>query len=82
MNWYKKIIYAGIEVFTFRQITKKLKRLGYVFIRYGKGDHQIWGTPDGNVTGSFQAVREPNPSTVRRAVTVELGLPWQTFVQA
>lgn len=31
--------------FSYRQVTKKLRRAGFKFYRSGKGDHEIWFNP-------------------------------------
>ncbi|ANV90656.1 type II toxin-antitoxin system HicA family toxin [Picosynechococcus sp. PCC 8807] len=31
--------------FSYREVTKKLRRAGFEFYRSGKGDHEIWFNP-------------------------------------
>jgi len=46
MNWFKKIIIAGLPVYTLKEFIKKLKEeFGVKFIRNAKGDDQLWGIP-------------------------------------
>jgi predicted RNA binding protein YcfA (HicA-like mRNA interferase family) len=32
--------------FTYRQVTRKLRRLGFTFDRQARGSHEIWWNPD------------------------------------
>ena len=32
--------------FTYRQVTRKLRRLGFAFDRQARGSHEIWWNPD------------------------------------
>lgn len=46
MNWYKKIILAGLPAYNLKEFVKKLQdEYGVQFLRHGKGDDQIWGVP-------------------------------------
>lgn len=39
-----------IPILKYREITKRLRKLGFVFYRQGKGSHEIWHHPDGRWT--------------------------------
>ena len=32
--------------FTYRQVTRELRRLGFVFDRQARGSHEVWRNPD------------------------------------
>ena len=32
--------------FSYQEVTRKLRKLGFEFYRSGKGDHEIWFNPD------------------------------------
>ena len=36
--------------FRYRQVARKLRRLGFEFNRQAAGSHEIWGNPDGRLT--------------------------------
>ena len=36
--------------FRYRQVARKLRRLGFEFNRHAAGSHEIWGNPDGRLT--------------------------------
>jgi predicted RNA binding protein YcfA (HicA-like mRNA interferase family) len=40
----------GIPAFKYRDVAKRLRKLGFVFYRQGKGSHEIWRHPDGRWT--------------------------------
>jgi hypothetical protein len=79
MNWYNKIICAGFPTYKPRQIAKKLRRLGFIYLRPGKGSHEIWGTRDGNIWGSFP-MGNPHPVTIRDIVVKDLHIPYKRFM--
>ncbi len=39
-----------IPAFKYREVVKRLRKLGFVFYRQGKGSHEIWRHPDGRWT--------------------------------
>ena len=82
MNWYSNIKFAGLPVFNYREISKKLKNLGFITLRSGKGDHVIWGRPDGSISAALPVTRTPNPATIRNTVVKRLGIPWDNFIRA
>ncbi|MEW5985432.1 MAG: type II toxin-antitoxin system HicA family toxin [Chloroflexota bacterium] len=41
---------SSIPALTYRDIVKRLRKLGFVFYRQGKGSHEIWRHPDGRWT--------------------------------
>jgi len=68
MNWYKRIIIAGLPIYNFRELTKKLKNeFGIQFIRFTKGDDQMWGIPGTNrnaIIPYMSSNRNINPKTM------------------
>lgn len=69
---------------TYRQVAKKLKKLGCVEIRRRSGgSHRLWRNP---ATGQFTTVpdwggKDLKTGTVR-AVVRQLGLEWKEFLAA
>jgi len=64
----------------YRELAKRLRRLGCRELRRGKGSHAIWHNPE---TGLVTAVpdwgrKDLAPGTVR-AIIRELGIDRQTF---
>lgn len=41
---------SKIPAFKYREIEKRLRKLGFVLYRQGKGSHEIWRHPDGRWT--------------------------------
>jgi len=82
MNWYKELKFAGLPAYSYRQIAKKLKNLGFIVLRQGKGDHEIWGRPNGSCSAALPVTKEPSSVTVRDTVVKRLGIPWQSFLRA
>ncbi|HFQ94087.1 MAG TPA: addiction module toxin, HicA family [Anaerolineae bacterium] len=41
---------SKIPAFKYREIVKRLRKLGFVLYRQGKGSHEIWRHPDGRWT--------------------------------
>jgi predicted RNA binding protein YcfA (HicA-like mRNA interferase family) len=41
---------SKIPAFTYRQVVKRLRKVGFFFYRQGKGSHEIWRHPDGRWT--------------------------------
>ena len=39
-----------IPAFKYREVAKRLRKLGFVLYRQGKGSHEIWRHPDGRWT--------------------------------
>lgn len=64
----------------YRQVAKRLRRLGCQELRAGKGSHRIWYNP---TTGKMSTVpdwgsRDLSPGTVRAAIR-ELGISRREF---
>ena len=60
---------------TYRQLTRKLRRLGCQFYRQGKGDHEIWANDAMNSTAPIPNWRgkDLKPGTVS-AIMRQLGI--------
>jgi hypothetical protein len=82
MNWYKKIILAGLPIYNVRDFVKKLqKEYGVQFIRHGKGDDQVWGIPGTNRGASIPFAagsKTLNPDTMMDILR-NLRIPLQGF---
>ena len=51
--------------FSYREVTRKLRKLGFEFYRSGKGDHEIWFNPDTNLRTTVPHHREVKEGTLR-----------------
>jgi predicted RNA binding protein YcfA (HicA-like mRNA interferase family) len=83
MNWYKTIkISQHLKPYGALEFTRILKKYFNVeFIRYGKGNHQIWGIPE---TGFIATIpmgtnqKKIQPGTVQQ-ILKELHIPLFNF---
>ena len=51
--------------FSYREVTRKLRKLGFEFYRSGKGDHEIWFNPNTNLRTTVPHHREIKEGTLR-----------------
>lgn len=51
--------------FSYREVTRKLRRLGFEFYRSGKGDHEIWFNPKTKLRTTVPHHREIKEGTLR-----------------
>ncbi|HEY9852218.1 MAG TPA: type II toxin-antitoxin system HicA family toxin [Leptolyngbyaceae cyanobacterium] len=51
--------------FSYREVTHKLGKLGFVFYRAAKGDHEIWFNPVTNLKTTIPHHREIKEGTLR-----------------
>lgn len=51
--------------FTYLEVTRKLGKLGFVFYRSAKGDHEIWLNPETNCKTTIPHHREIKEGTLR-----------------
>jgi len=51
--------------FSYREVTRKLRKLGFEFYRTGKGDHEIWLNPDNKLRTTVPHHREIKEGTLR-----------------
>ena len=51
--------------FSYRKVTRKLRKLGFEFYRSGKGDHEIWLNPNTNLRTTVPHHREIREGTLR-----------------
>jgi predicted RNA binding protein YcfA (HicA-like mRNA interferase family) len=68
-----------VPTFTYREIVKRLRRLGFAFYRQGKGSHEIWRHPDGRWT---TVPRHGNQTISRRtmkAILDDVGMDGDEF---
>ena len=68
---------------TYRELTRKLRRLGCIFDRQGRGDHEIWinTTKRTRTTIPNWRGRDLKPGTVR-AIIRDLGILKDEFDRA
>lgn len=51
--------------FSYREVTKKLGKLGFIFYRSAKGDHEIWFNPETKQRTTIPHHREIKEGTLR-----------------
>jgi len=51
--------------FTCREVTRKLKKVGFEFYRTGKGDHEIWFNPHNHLKTTIPHHKEIKEGTLR-----------------
>ncbi len=51
--------------FSYKVVTKKLRKLGFEFYRQAKGDHEIWVNPNSNLRTTIPHHREIKEGTLR-----------------
>ncbi|MGL6343924.1 MAG: type II toxin-antitoxin system HicA family toxin [Waterburya sp.] len=51
--------------FSYREVTQKMRKLGFEFYRSGKGDHEIWINPKTNLRTTIPHHREIREGTLR-----------------
>ena len=71
---------ARLSGFKYREIIKRLKRLGFEFDRQAAGSHEIWFNPE-----THQYTTVPNhpgdmPEGILRAILKESGITPDTFL--
>jgi predicted RNA binding protein YcfA (HicA-like mRNA interferase family) len=52
----------------YRDVTKFLRSRGWVFLRQGKGSHEIWGPEDGHMSISIPAHKEVSSGVVKEII--------------
>ncbi|MCX6156006.1 MAG: type II toxin-antitoxin system HicA family toxin [Candidatus Kapabacteria bacterium] len=68
--------------FSYREIVKKLKVLGFEFYRYAAGSHEIWYNPKSN---RFTTVARHNvdmPEGTLKAILKQAGIDTDEFLKA
>ena len=50
--------------FSYREVTRKLRKLGFQFYRAGKGDHEIWFNPKTKLKTTIPHHREIREGTL------------------
>jgi predicted RNA binding protein YcfA (HicA-like mRNA interferase family) len=51
--------------FSYQEVTRKMRKLGFEFYRPGKGDHEIWINPVTNLRTTIPHHREIREGTLR-----------------
>lgn len=81
MNWYRKMIIAGLPAWNLNKFIKKLKEYNVQKIRNAKGDDQLWGIPGTALQTTIPfgpGTRTVNPRTMTY-ILEDLGLPLADF---
>lgn len=68
--------------FSYRQIRKKLKKLGFVFHRQAAGSHEIWYSSDRNRFTTIPNHRGDMPEGNLRAILNQAGISPEEFLKA
>ena len=73
---------ARLRGMTYREVTVRLKKLGFRFYRQGKGSHELWvRDPDGKVIPvPRHASREIRKGTIAMIIK-EIGLSTKEFME-
>ena len=67
--------------FTYREITKRLTRLGFVFDKQGKGSHEFWRNPGSGKYTMVPKHRGDMPEGTLRAILHQAGIDPDEFLQ-
>jgi predicted RNA binding protein YcfA (HicA-like mRNA interferase family) len=51
--------------FSYQEVSRKMRKLGFQFYRSGKGDHEIWLNPNTNLRTTIPHHREIKEGTLR-----------------
>ncbi|MCF6226995.1 MAG: type II toxin-antitoxin system HicA family toxin [Xanthomonadales bacterium] len=68
--------------FKYRQIIKKLKKLGFVFDRQAAGSHEIWFNPTSQKYTTIPNHPGDMPEGTLRAILKQAGTTVNAFLQA
>jgi predicted RNA binding protein YcfA (HicA-like mRNA interferase family) len=66
--------------FKYRQIVKRLKRLGFVFDRQAAGSHEIWYNPDTDLYTTIPNHPGDMPEGTLRAILKQAGISSDDFL--
>lgn len=67
--------------FSYREVTRKLQKLGFEFYRSGKGDHEIWFNSVTNLRTTIPHHREIKEGTLRN-ILKQAQIEVEDFLQA
>lgn len=68
--------------FKYRQITKKLKKLGFEFHRQAAGSHEIWYKPSSNLYTTIPNHPGDMPEGTLRAILKQGGISVDDFLNS
>jgi len=68
--------------FKYKEITKKLKRFGFVFLRSAKGSHEIWYNRKNNLFTTVPNHKGDMPEGTLRAVLKQARIDPEEFLSA
>jgi predicted RNA binding protein YcfA (HicA-like mRNA interferase family) len=67
--------------FSYQEVTRKMRKLGFQFYRSGKGDHEIWLNPETNfrtVISHHKEIREGTLRNILRQGGIEIEDFWES----
>ncbi|MBE9221529.1 type II toxin-antitoxin system HicA family toxin [Cyanobacterium stanieri LEGE 03274] len=67
--------------FSYLQVTKKMKKLGFQFYRSAKGDHEIWFNPETKARTTIPHHRELKEGTLRN-ILKQANIDVDTFLNS
>ena len=67
--------------FNYREITRKLKRQGFVFDRNAKGSHEIWWNPVTRVRVTIPNHPKDMAEGTLRAILKQINMPVEDFLR-
>lgn len=66
--------------FKYKEITKKLKRFGFVFLRGAKGSHEIWHNKEQNLFTTVPKHRGDMPEGTLKAILKQAKVDVEDFL--
>ena len=57
--------------FSYQEVTRKLRKLGFEFYRSGKGDHEIWLNPESRMKTHHREIREGTLHNILKQAQVD-----------
>ena len=73
---------AQLAGFTYRQVTRKLRRLGFAFDRQARGSHEIWWNPDTRRRTTIPNHPGDVPEGTLSAILKQAGVTIEEFLRA
>ncbi|MHB8231992.1 MAG: type II toxin-antitoxin system HicA family toxin [bacterium] len=73
---------GSLSGFKYREIVKKLKRLGFEFLRRGAGSHEIWYNPSTNRYTTIPNHPGDMPEGTLKAILNQAGINTDMFLKS
>jgi len=73
---------GSLSGFKYREIVKKLKRLGFEFLRQGAGSHEIWYNPSTNRYTTIPNHPGDMPEGTLKAILNQAGINTDMFLKS